>query len=131
MYRHKSCKVKILILFGNKRTKYKRNRGYEFPKTKPRRDNNNESSCDRIAQSVSTALKPLLTLSSQYSSPVQPSSNEGNPSILEANTEVSYCDNSNISIEFESDDIPTIRASINSYLRLADASYRCITQGYP
>ena len=34
--------------------------------------------------------------------------------------------NSDIIFKIETGDIATLRASINSYLRLADASYRCI-----
>jgi tRNA threonylcarbamoyladenosine modification (KEOPS) complex Pcc1 subunit len=36
-------------------------------------------------------------------------------------------ENSDIFFRIETDDIASLRASINSYLRLADASYRCIT----
>jgi tRNA threonylcarbamoyladenosine modification (KEOPS) complex Pcc1 subunit len=36
-------------------------------------------------------------------------------------------ENSDIIFKIETDDIASLRASINSYLRLADASYRCIT----
>ncbi len=35
--------------------------------------------------------------------------------------------NSDVIFKIETDDIASLRASINSYLRLADASYRCIT----
>lgn len=35
--------------------------------------------------------------------------------------------NSNIIFTIETDDIASLRASINSYIRLADASYKCIT----
>lgn len=34
--------------------------------------------------------------------------------------------NSNLYIEIETNDIPSLRAIINSYLRLANASYKCI-----
>ena len=36
-------------------------------------------------------------------------------------------DGSNIMFDTKTDNIATLRASINSYLRLADASYRCIS----
>jgi tRNA threonylcarbamoyladenosine modification (KEOPS) complex Pcc1 subunit len=35
--------------------------------------------------------------------------------------------NSDIIFTIETGDIASLRASVNSYLRLADASYRCIT----
>lgn len=35
--------------------------------------------------------------------------------------------NSDIIFTIETDDIASLRASINSYIRLADASYKCIT----
>jgi tRNA threonylcarbamoyladenosine modification (KEOPS) complex Pcc1 subunit len=35
--------------------------------------------------------------------------------------------NSDIIFKIETGDIASLRASINSYLRLADASYKCIT----
>ncbi|MGI0048028.1 MAG: KEOPS complex subunit Pcc1 [Nitrososphaera sp.] len=35
--------------------------------------------------------------------------------------------NSDIVFTIETNDIASLRASVNSYLRLADASYRCIT----
>ncbi len=35
--------------------------------------------------------------------------------------------NSEVILEIETGDIASLRASINSYLRLADASYRCLT----
>jgi tRNA threonylcarbamoyladenosine modification (KEOPS) complex Pcc1 subunit len=73
-------------------------------------------------------LKPPMT----FSSSCTPSSSltlRVNPSNLDNNTKVSYDDNSNVFIEIESDDIPSLRASINSYLGLAHASYRCIAEG--
>jgi tRNA threonylcarbamoyladenosine modification (KEOPS) complex Pcc1 subunit len=48
---------------------------------------------------------------------------------LDANTKVSYDDMSNVYIEIETDDIQSLRACLNSYLRLADVSYRCIADG--
>jgi tRNA threonylcarbamoyladenosine modification (KEOPS) complex Pcc1 subunit len=35
--------------------------------------------------------------------------------------------NSDFVFEIETSDIATLRANINSYLRLADASYKCLT----
>lgn len=35
--------------------------------------------------------------------------------------------NSDVIFTIETNDIASLRASVNSYLRLADASYRCIT----
>jgi tRNA threonylcarbamoyladenosine modification (KEOPS) complex Pcc1 subunit len=34
---------------------------------------------------------------------------------------------SKVIYKIETDDIASLRASINSYLRLADASYKCLT----
>jgi tRNA threonylcarbamoyladenosine modification (KEOPS) complex Pcc1 subunit len=36
--------------------------------------------------------------------------------------------NSDVIFTIETNDIASLRASVNSYLRLADASYRCITE---
>jgi tRNA threonylcarbamoyladenosine modification (KEOPS) complex Pcc1 subunit len=35
--------------------------------------------------------------------------------------------NSDIVFTIETNDIASLRASVNSYIRLADASYKCIT----
>ncbi|MGI8832144.1 MAG: KEOPS complex subunit Pcc1 [Nitrososphaeraceae archaeon] len=85
------------------------------------RDNSFYSSPNRIAHSVALALKPLKT-----SSPPSLYSTSADPSNFEANTQITYDGKSNVFIEIESDDISSLRASINSYLRLADASYKCI-----
>ncbi|MGC2386922.1 MAG: KEOPS complex subunit Pcc1, partial [Nitrososphaeraceae archaeon] len=81
------------------------------------------------------AIKPPITYSpypshSSSSSPVPSSHSSGvNPSNIDVNTRVSYDDHSNVYIEIESYNISSLRASINSYLRLADASYKCIVEG--
>jgi hypothetical protein len=134
--RPKSCTAKIQLSFGEKETKLNRKGGSKSPKfmcrhSKSFSDNSalehRKSSHSRIAQSVSIALKPPTTLSSgTHSSSL---TSRVNPSNLDINTKVSYDDNSNVFIEIESDNIPSLRASINSYLRLADASYRCIAGG--
>jgi tRNA threonylcarbamoyladenosine modification (KEOPS) complex Pcc1 subunit len=97
------------------------------------------SSDAHFIRSMYMAIKPPITHSPQSSFP--PSSRasftslipptETNPSNMDANTRVSYDDRSNIciEIEIESYNISSLRASINSYLRLADASYRCIVDG--
>lgn len=36
--------------------------------------------------------------------------------------------NSNVIFDIESPDIASLRASVNSFIRLANASYNCITQ---
>lgn len=82
-------------------------------------DDKNGSISDRIAQCVCLALKPPRTLS------LQPTI----PSNLDPNVRVRSDGKSNVFVEIKSDDIPSLRASINSYLRLADASYRCIIKG--
>ena len=62
-----------------------------------------------IAKSIYSALNPDTKFSSD--------------SGLRARISV---DISNVFIEIETNDIPSLRAAINSYLRLANASYRCI-----
>lgn len=44
----------------------------------------------------------------------------------EGRTEISL-ENSDIIFEFETLDIASLRASVNSYIRLAEVSYKCIT----
>jgi tRNA threonylcarbamoyladenosine modification (KEOPS) complex Pcc1 subunit len=93
-----------------------------------------------FVRSMYMAIKPPITYSPQSSFPpssrvsfTSPSPNEetisSNPSNIDVNTRVSYDDCSNVYIEIESYNISSLRASINSYLRLADASYRCIVDG--
>lgn len=44
----------------------------------------------------------------------------------EGRTDISL-KNSDVVFTIETNDIASLRASVNSYLRLADASYKCIT----
>lgn len=37
------------------------------------------------------------------------------------------CSGSGVTFSMETDDIASLRANVNSYLRLVDASYRCLT----
>jgi hypothetical protein len=108
MSRPKRCTAKIQLSFGEKGTKLKRK---------------------GIVQSISIALKPPMTFSSYSGTPLSSPTLRANPSNLDINTKVSCDDKSNVFIEIASDDIPSLRATINSYLRLADASYRCIAEG--
>ncbi|HEU4823056.1 MAG TPA: KEOPS complex subunit Pcc1 [Nitrososphaeraceae archaeon] len=108
MSKPKSCTAKIQISFWKKETKLKRK---------------------GIVQSISIALQPPMTFSPSASAHLSSPTSRANPSNLDINTKVSCDDNSNVFIEIESDDIPSLRAGINSYLRLADASYRCIAEG--
>jgi tRNA threonylcarbamoyladenosine modification (KEOPS) complex Pcc1 subunit len=108
----KSCTAKIRLSFEKKETDLKKTDIGSADKVR-----NRPSSCS-VAQSVSAALKPLGTLSSSAA----------DPSDFDANVRVSSDEKSNVFIEIESDDIPSLRASINSYLQLADASCKCITE---
>ena len=107
MSRPKSCTAKIQLSFGEKGTKLKKK---------------------SIVQSISIALKPPMTFCSSSGAPLSSPTLIANPSNLDINTKVSCDHNSNVFIEIESDDIPSLRAGINSYLLLADASYRCIAE---
>jgi tRNA threonylcarbamoyladenosine modification (KEOPS) complex Pcc1 subunit len=100
------------------------------------------SSDAHFVRSIYMAIKPPITYSPQSSSPpssrlsfsslIPHSIQSGkNPSNMDVNTRVSYDDLSNVYIEIESYNISSLRASINSYLRLIDASYRCIVDGDP
>jgi tRNA threonylcarbamoyladenosine modification (KEOPS) complex Pcc1 subunit len=95
-----------------------------------------------FVRSMYMAIKPPITYSPQSSFPPSPRASftspslhtetiPSNPSNIDVNTRVSYDDCSNVYIEIESYNISSLRASINSYLRLADASYRCIVDGDP
>jgi tRNA threonylcarbamoyladenosine modification (KEOPS) complex Pcc1 subunit len=64
----------------------------------------------RIAKCICAALKPDTKRSSNSSEKIKISS-----------------DASNVFIEIEADNISSLRASINSYLRLINTSYKCIT----
>lgn len=62
-----------------------------------------------IAKCICSALKPDTKISSGSREKIKISS-----------------DVSNVFIEIESDNIPSLRATINSYLRLINTSYKCI-----
>jgi tRNA threonylcarbamoyladenosine modification (KEOPS) complex Pcc1 subunit len=62
-----------------------------------------------IAKSIYSALNPDIKISSDSG----------------AKTKISV-HVSNLVIEIETDDIPSLRAIVNSYLRLVNASYKCI-----
>jgi tRNA threonylcarbamoyladenosine modification (KEOPS) complex Pcc1 subunit len=64
----------------------------------------------RVAAGIYDALAPDLRLMSSTSSRVE-----------------IFLKNSQLIFEIETSDIASMRASINSYLRLADASYKCLT----
>jgi len=106
----KKCTAKIRLSFEKKGTDLKK-------KTDIGSVDKKRSSSYSIAQSVSVALKPMRTLSSS----------SADPSDFD-DVGVFSDEKSNVFIEIESDDIPSLRASINSYLRLADASCKCITE---
>ena len=125
MSKPKSCTARIRLSFEIKGVGLGRTNDSTFPKFKSGSesisiiDDKNGSISDRIAQCVCLALKPPRTLSLQ---PTIPSS-------LDPNVRVRSDGKSDVFIEIKSDDIPSLRASINSYLRLADASYKCIIEG--
>ena len=138
MSRLKSCKARIQLSFGEKETKLRRKGGSNSPKftngdSKSLFDDSvldrRRSSRTRIAQSISIALKPPMTSFTSSGTPSSSLTPRANPSNLDINTKVSYDGNSNVFIEIESDDLPSLRAGINSYLRLADTSYKCIAEG--
>ena len=62
-----------------------------------------------IAKCICSALKPETELLSYSREKIKISS-----------------DSSNVFIEIWADNIPSLRANINSYLRLIDTSYKCI-----
>jgi tRNA threonylcarbamoyladenosine modification (KEOPS) complex Pcc1 subunit len=64
----------------------------------------------RVVAGIYHALAPDLRLMSSTSSRVE-----------------IFLKNSQLIFEIETSDIASMRASINSYLRLADASYKCLT----
>jgi transcription factor Pcc1 len=126
----KSCTARIRLSFEKKGVGLGRINDFTLQKSKSKHfesgsesfsiiDDKNGSISDRIAQCVCLALKPPRTLSLQLTI----------PSNLDPNVRVCSDSKSNVFIEIESDDIPSLRASINSYLRLADASYKCIFEG--
>jgi hypothetical protein len=126
----KSCTARIRLSFEKKGVGLGRINDSALPKSKSKNfesgsesisiiDDKNGSISYRIAQCVCLALKPPRTL------PLQPTI----PSNLDPNVRVHSDGKSNVFIEIKSDDIPFLRASINSYLRLANASYKCIIEG--
>ena len=144
MLRPRNCAASIQLSFGKKETRLKRMRGSKSPNSKIIHsksyfDGNtlgqSKSSLVHFAKSMCMAIKPPITYSpypshSSSSSPIPSSDSSGvNPSNIDVNTRVSYDDHSNVYIEIESYNISSLRASINSYLRLADASYKCIVEG--
>lgn len=144
MLRPRNCAASIQLSFGKKETRLKRKRGSRSPNSKFILSKSNfdgntlgqsKSSLVHFAKSMCMAIKPPITYSpypshSSSSSPVPSSHSSGvNPSNIDVNTRVSYDDHSNVYIEIESYNISSLRASINSYLRLADASYKCIVEG--
>ncbi len=144
MLRPRNCAASIQLSFGKKETRLKRMRGSRSPNSKIIHsksyfDGNtlgqSKSSLVHFAKSMCMAIKPPITYSpypshSSSSSPIPSSPSSGaTTSNIDVNTRVSYDDHSNVYIEIESYNISSLRASINSYLRLADASYKCIVEG--
>ena len=150
MSKPRNCVASIQLSFGKKGRKLIRKRKKNSGSPKSNFDSSKLCSHGRkLEQSMSDAhfvrsmymaIKPPITYSRHSSSP--PSSCASftsliphsippgtNPSNIDVNTRVSYDDRSNVYIEIESHNISSLRASINSYLRLADASYRCIVDG--
>ena len=130
MSKPKSCTARIRLSFERKGVGLGRTNDSALPKSKSKHyesgsesisiiDDKNGSISDRIAQCVCLALKPPGTLSLQQTI----------PSNLDPNVRVRSDGKSNVFIEIRLDDIPSLRASINSYLRLANASYKCIIEG--
>ena len=130
MSKPKSCTARIRLSFERKGVGLGRTNYSALPKSKSKHyesgsesisinEDNGGFISDRIAQCVCVALNPPRTLS------LQPTI----PSNLDPNVRVRSDGKSNAFIEIESYDIPSLRASINSYLRLANASYKCIIEG--
>jgi tRNA threonylcarbamoyladenosine modification (KEOPS) complex Pcc1 subunit len=71
---------------------------------------NTSLSTHSLAKCICSALKPDIDLSSYSREKIKISS-----------------DSSNVFIEIWADNIPSLRANINSYLRLINTSYKCIT----
>ncbi len=67
------------------------------------------STYNSVAKCICSALKPETELLSYSREKIKISS-----------------DSSNVFIEIWADNIPSLRANINSYLRLIDTSYKCI-----
>ena len=130
MSKPKSCTARIRLSFEKKGVELGRTNDSALPRSKSKHyesgsesisinEDNGGSISDRIAQCVCVALMPPRTFS------LQPTI----PSNLDPNVRVRSDGKSNAVIEIESYDIPSLRASINSYLRLANASYKCIIEG--
>ena len=130
MSKPKSCTARIRLSFEKKGVGLGRTNDSALPRSKSKHyesgsesisinEENGGSISDRIAQCVCVALKPPNTLSLRSTI----------PSDLDPNVRVRSGGKSNVFIEIESDDIPSLRANINSYLRLANASYKCIIEG--
>jgi tRNA threonylcarbamoyladenosine modification (KEOPS) complex Pcc1 subunit len=126
----KSCTARIRLSFEKNGVALGRTNDSSFPKSMSKHyvsgsesisinEYKRDSISDRIAQCVCVALKPPRTLSLQ---PTYPSN-------MDPNVRVRSDSKSNVFIEIESKDIPSLRANINSYLRLANASYECIIEG--
>lgn len=151
MLKPRNCVASIRLSFGKKGRKLirKRKRNLGSPNSNlissklcshGHKLEQSISSDAHFVRSMYMAIKPPITYSPQSSSrpssrasftsliphPVPPGTN---PSNMNVSTRVSYDDRSNVYIEIESYNISSLRASINSYLRLADASYRCIVHG--
>jgi len=149
----RNCVASIQLSFGKKgrklRRKRKRNSGSPNSNlvssklsSHGRKLEESMSSDAHFVRSMYMAIKPPIRYSPQSSSPpssrasfsslmphsIQPGTNSSD---IDVNTRVSYDDLSNVYIEIESYNISSLRASVNSYLRLADASYRCIVDGDP
>jgi tRNA threonylcarbamoyladenosine modification (KEOPS) complex Pcc1 subunit len=126
----KSCTARIRLSFEKKGVGLGRTNDSTLPNSKSKHYESGSESIslnedyggsisDRIAQCVCVALKPPRTFS------LRPTI----PSNLDPNVRVRSDSKSNVFIEIESEDIPSLRASINTYLRLAEASYKCIIEG--
>ena len=130
MSKPKSCTARIRLSFEKKGAELGRTNDSPLPKPKSKHyDSSSESISidedkgnsisDRIAECVCVALKPPRTLS------LKPTIRSN----MDPNVRVRSDSKSDVFIEIESNDIPSLRASINSYLRLANASYKCIIEG--
>jgi tRNA threonylcarbamoyladenosine modification (KEOPS) complex Pcc1 subunit len=149
MLKPRNCVASIQLSFAKRERKLKRRRNSRFSNS----DFISSKGCSdghKLKQSMSSdlhfvrsicmAIKPPLThsLSNSFRPSSRPSlpsliphstPSGANPSNVDVGTRVSYDDRSNVYLEIESYNISSLRASINSYLRLADASYRCIAEG--
>jgi hypothetical protein len=149
MLKPRNCVASIRLSFAKRERKLKRRRNSrssnsDFISSKGYSDGHklkqSISSDLHFVRSICMAIKPPQTHS--LSNSFRPSSRPSlpsliphstpsgvNPSNVDVGTQVSYDDRSNVYLEIESYNISSLRAGINSYLRLADASYRCIAEG--